>query len=290
MSRILNKNISLSGKVHRSLANVCGKIEPIVVDDKNKYSEDLLKQLYNNIGSKLKDLLLKYSLGQFDELATADLTLPKYNKFAIDIRSQAKQNVVYYELVRLLFAKTLDGLMQSVNQYAELVDTALKLEKCLDKSSILDDPEKLKAFIAEMQQRRYLFDVEPITVIKSVLKPEYAEYIRLYGVPESFVFDSDLMGEILIKFQNPNYVPPTTDPSQNTVTYPSQNTVTDPSQNPVTDPSQNTITDPSQNTVTDPSQNTVTDPSQNTVTDPSQNTVTDPSQNTITDPSQNTVL
>jgi hypothetical protein len=229
MSRILNKTVSLSGKVHRSLATVTGKIEPYVEADKNKYSEDLLKQLYNNIGSKLKDLLVKYSLGQFDQLASTDLTLPKYNRFAMDIRSQSKHNVVYYELVRLLFAKTLDGLMQSVNQYVELVDTALKLEKCLDRSSILDDPEKLKAYINEMQQRRFLFNVEPITVIKSVLKPEYAEYIRLYGVPESFIFESDLLGEILLKMQNAN--------NANVVV--AQNTV-------ITDPSQNTV---AQNTV-----------------------------------------
>lgn len=203
---MFRKNVTMSGKVPRSQSTAYGKVElrmptftcpPCITGD----SEEMLKQLYNTVGVQLKDLLTNYSLGRFRELADT-LTIDRFNQFSTTIASQSKPTAVYYELTRLLFSKTLDGLMQCVLQYTDLLDTALKLEKCQEKSSILDDNNKLRDYINKLQQQRYLFDVKPLTIIETTIKPEYAEYIKLYGFPENCVFDSNLLADIIKKLEN----------------------------------------------------------------------------------------
>jgi hypothetical protein len=198
---MFKKNIGISGKVPKSQSTAYGKVElripkvvcpPCIGGD----SEELMKQLYNSVGVQLKELLTSYSLGRFRELADT-LTIEKFNQFSTNIANQSKPTQVYYELTRLLFSKTLDGLMQCVLQYTDLLDTALKLEKCQEKSSILDDNDKLRDYINKLQQQRYLFDVKPLTIIETTIKPEYAEYIKLYGFPENCVFDSNLLAQII---------------------------------------------------------------------------------------------
>ena len=193
--------ISISGKVSRSQATMYGKLQAVDQESKCTNSEDLLKILYTNIGTSLNGLLQNFSAGKFLEVKN-DLTIDKYNQLSIVINNNTRPNFLYYEIIRLLFSKTLDGLMQSVNQYIQLLDTASKLEKCTEYSSILDDPEKLKDYINQLNNQRYLFDVEPITMVETVIKQEYLEYIKLYGFPEGGIFESNKLGDIIFKIQN----------------------------------------------------------------------------------------
>ena len=45
-----------------------------------------------------------------------------------------------------------------------------------------------------------------ITAPLARIKPEYAEYIRLYGYPESGIFDMDLLAVILINMDLTNFI------------------------------------------------------------------------------------
>lgn len=191
---------SIAGKVTRSKSSMYGKLDTSETS-KCLSSEDLLKKLYVNVGASLNSLLQNYALGNFMEVKN-ELTMDKFNRLSVTFRNNSNPSYLYYEIVRLLFSKTLDGLMQSVNQYITLLDTTAKLEKCKVYNEILDDPEKLREHIEKLRNQKYLFNVQPISMIETVIKREYLEYIKLYGFPEGGIFKSDLLGDIIIRLEN----------------------------------------------------------------------------------------
>jgi hypothetical protein len=191
---------SISGKVTRDKSSMYGKLNS-TASNKCLSSEDLLKQLYSNVGSLLNKLLQNYALGNFMEVKN-ELTIDRFNQLSVIFRNQSKPQYLYYEIVRLLFTKTLDGLMQSVNQYVTLLDTMSKLEKCKVYNEILDDPEKLMAHIEKLKNQRYLFNIQPISMIETVIRQEYLEYIKLYGFPQGGIFKSHLLGDIIYRLNN----------------------------------------------------------------------------------------
>ena len=71
------------------------------------------------------------------------------------------------------------------------------LESSKEAEDILYDTVRLKEFIANLNRQTAVFPDARITPIVATLKPEYAEYIRLYGYPESGVFDMDKLAKIL---------------------------------------------------------------------------------------------
>lgn len=78
------------------------------------------------------------------------------------------------------------------------MDTEAKLSVANKNLETLYDPVKLRAYIELMNQRRSLFDESKVKVtVSAKLKPEYAEYIRLYGYPEGSVFDMDKLAQII---------------------------------------------------------------------------------------------
>lgn len=190
---------SISGKASRNVSSMFGKIEPVGTN-KCLNTEDLLKTLYNNVGYSLNNLLHNYSIGNIVDVKNE--LVENYDKLSVTILNNSKPEYLYYEIMRILLSKTLDGMNQSIRQYLELVETLSKLDTCNKYKTILDDPEKLKDYINELKNRKYLFDTEPITMIKTVIKPQYSAYINLYGFPSSGIFESIKMGDILYKLEN----------------------------------------------------------------------------------------
>lgn len=195
----------ISGKLPVSQSSMFGKLID-AGELKCLNTEDLLKDLYNNVGSSLNRLLQNYSAGNI--LAVQSELTENYDGLAVSIRNNSRPQFLYYEIMRLLLSKTLDGMNQSIKQYLEYVETISKLDACNKLTSILDDPVKLAEYITQLNDRRYLFNVDPITTIKTILKPKFAEYIRLYGFPEGGIFKTELMGDIIYKLQNDLQVTP----------------------------------------------------------------------------------
>jgi hypothetical protein len=188
----------ISGKSSVSQSSMFGKLLD-TTEAKCLNTEDLLKELYTTIGASLNKLLTNYAAGNI--LAVRTELVENYDTLAVTIRNNSKPEFLYYEVMRLLLSKTLDGLNQSIKQYLEYVETISKLEACNKFKSILDDPVKLEEYIRQLNDRKYLFNVEPITTIRTILKPKYAEYIRLYGFPVGGVFKSEQLGDIIYKLE-----------------------------------------------------------------------------------------
>lgn len=198
MQTRFNPVTPISGKLSVSQSSMFGKLID-TGDLKCLNTEDLLKDLYTSIGASLNNLLQNYSSGNI--LAVKTELVDNYESLAVTIRNNSKPEYLYYEIMRLLLSKTLDGMNQSIKQYLEYVETISKLEACTKIKDILDDPVRLAEYIRQLNDRKYLFTVEPITMIKTILKPKYAEYIRLYGFPEGGVFKSEQMGDIIYKLE-----------------------------------------------------------------------------------------
>jgi hypothetical protein len=150
-----------------------------------------LENLYNNIGSDLEDILLKYSLGKFSEV-TDETTQTRIENIKNEL---TKQNTTstnkFFEIYKLTFQRILDTLKNTTTQYIEYLETVQNLEKAELKANILDDPEQLQLYINKLNstQNTYLFDLPDITTTEATIKPEIQEYIKLYGVPENLDFD-----------------------------------------------------------------------------------------------------
>jgi pyruvate kinase len=69
-------------------------------------------------------------------------------------------------------------------------------------NAIIDGTDAVMLSGETAPNQRYLFDVEPITMVETVIKQEYLEYIKLYGFPEGGIFESNKLGDIIFKIQN----------------------------------------------------------------------------------------
>lgn len=171
------------------------------VDVKNRQMMDMYKKLsaYVYAIQKLLDL---FASGHLFEVA-AILTESVFNSMSYEINQLAVDPVQFpdFENIRLAQVKTLQGLYQGVKQYAELVNTQIALTSAEECCIILRDPVKLKDYIDTMNANRRVFPDSNVTVPKATLKPQYAEYIKLYGYPEGGNFDPDKMAPILVKLQ-----------------------------------------------------------------------------------------
>lgn len=140
----------------------------------------------------ISDLLYNYSLGNM-AYVTANLTKTKYWNLSVDLTKLKQDASIFpeFENIRLSVARALEGLYKSVLQYQTCSDTKIQLEIMTEKESILHDMDKLKKYIEQLSGSMSLFPDIEISSIAATLKPEIAEYIRLFGLPEAGVFETE---------------------------------------------------------------------------------------------------
>lgn len=199
-----------------TLFNKNGSVRNTLITDldyKNRALVDMYKKLsdYVNAIRKLLDL---FASGHFFEVASV-LTESVYNSMCIDLNSMAVDPIQYpeFENLRLAQVKTLQGLYQGVKQYADLVNTQIALSSANECCDTLRDPVKLKEYIDMMRNNSRVFPDSSVTVKKATLKPQYAEYIKLFGYPEGGNFDPDKMAQVIKMMEiqtKPIFRPPPT--------------------------------------------------------------------------------
>jgi len=150
------------------------------------------------ISRTINTLLFEYSKGNIYEVANT-LTAEVYNGLSIFLAVLAMDSTKYpdYETLRKVNVDALSGMRRSVLQYSTLVDVQNKLAICEAKEAILYDPVRLKEWLEELRRQRTLLPDSNVQVIKAELKPEYAQYIKLYGLPDGCIFDPDKLSVVL---------------------------------------------------------------------------------------------
>jgi len=139
-----------------------------------------------------------YKMGNFYQVANI-LTKTVYNRYAVQLSNLSEDPNKYrdYETLRISCVNALHGMYQGIQQYAKILDLQHALELCEEYEAILRDPVRLNAYIAELNQPKFAFPNSTVTTIAATLKPEYAEYIALYGYPAGGVFDMEKLAAIL---------------------------------------------------------------------------------------------
>lgn len=157
---------------------------------------DLYKKLAT-YATTVSTLLTEYMKGNFAVVASI-LTPANYNLMSMQLNTLAQDPNKYpqYEQLRISITTSLGGMYQSILQYGTLLDTQTKLDNCAKCEEILNDPKKLQEYINKLKSSLVYFHESKVTIIAATLKPEYQEYIRLYGFPPGAVFESDKLAEV----------------------------------------------------------------------------------------------
>jgi hypothetical protein len=184
---------------NRFIKNVSGQNGVFVTADKNN---QLILNYYSklsNIITVINTLLVEFAQGKFD-LVTGVLTLELYNNLALQLSSIKQNGKIYpdYENIRISTTRALAGLYQGIQQYILLQNTSASLTTYKQKASILDDKNKLQEYINSLLGSRSIFPDSKVTIIKADIKPEYVEYIQMFGFPEGSVFDMDKLATAII--------------------------------------------------------------------------------------------
>lgn len=108
-----------------------------------------------------------------------------------------KQNVdeCYHDVLNV-YEKIFRSIRLFYFLYSEIYGDKNNCEKYKEDSIILNDIEKLKKYLTELQ-----FNLNEITVVSVkadnlIIKEEYIKYIQLYGVPYKSMFDEILLQQI----------------------------------------------------------------------------------------------
>ena len=162
----------------------------------NVGNEDIYKVLAD-YASVIQNLLYQFSLGKFKDVSKT-LNRKYYQYLSVKLSKISYIDYPIYEQLRRSIKYSLEGLFKSVEQYNRLLNTEGILKSTKERADILDDMVKLKEYINGLKKQSTIFPDMNITIIKAEIKPEYAEYIKLYGFPEGGIFDMDKLGAILI--------------------------------------------------------------------------------------------
>ena len=159
-------------------------------------NEDIYKVLAD-FSVIIQNLLYQFSLGRFKEVSTV-LNRNYYKYLSVKLSKLAYADYPIYEQLRKAIRYSLEGLNKAVEQYGVLANTQNILSKTHEKACILDDMKKLKVFVNALKGATSAFPDLNITAPLARIKPEYAEYLKLYGYPAGGIFDMDKLGAILI--------------------------------------------------------------------------------------------
>ena len=106
-----------------------------------------------------------------------------------------------YKLLQSSLMYSLQGLQRAYVQYILLESTTKMYEIASDRAAILDNMDRLREFINQLNTRSnssIFGDYTISTSVSAVIMPEYLIYIQLYGYPQDGVFDVLKLSQIIV--------------------------------------------------------------------------------------------
>jgi len=143
------------------------------------------------------DLSKLYSEGNFIELKT-ELTNEKYASLSISLGRLRSANAEY-EMIRASTLSFLTGIKRANIQNTQLEDCINSYMIVKDRADILDDMDRLKQFISDLNTKANpnVFGDHSVTAsVSALISPEYLLYIEEFGFPQDGVFDSEKLANI----------------------------------------------------------------------------------------------
>lgn len=174
----------------------------MVSGDGNIYCDLVLSQCFKNINTILKS----YASGDFSYVIQ-NLNINDYNTLAVGLYKLQNLNYPCYEQIRKTLTYTLEGLRQCVIQTQLLQQLKEQMAIFKEGYDILHDNVLLKEYLERMENKFKILQDAEYSAPLLTIRPEYLEYIKLYGFPENLIFDPDKLAEI-IAGTNPPQPPP----------------------------------------------------------------------------------
>jgi len=143
------------------------------------------------------DLSKLYSEGNFIELKT-ELTNEKYASLSISLGRLRSANAEY-EMIRASTLSFLKGIKRANIQNTQLEDYINSYMIVKDRADILDDMDRLRQFISDLNTKANpsVFGDHSVTAsVSALISPEYLLYIEEFGFPQDGVFDSEKLANI----------------------------------------------------------------------------------------------
>jgi len=150
----------------------------------------------------ISDLNVLFVQGNFTDFITSFYS--QYNTLSIQL-NQLKiiySNDPIFIAILSIFENIFNNLNQGVIQYNNLQTLLLSLQKSEVKQRVLQSIDSVKAYLLDLQKQNSIFDTN-INATTALLKPEYAKYISLYGIPRGGVFDIAKMAAIISEVNGP---------------------------------------------------------------------------------------
>ena len=187
------KNLFINNEPTTSTTNIVINIDEDIYKTLATYSETV------------QNLLLQFSLGNFKQVSTI-LNRKYYQYLSVKLANITYIDYPIYEQLRQSIKKSLQGLYKAIEQYNVLANTKEILKTTQERASILDDMQKLRDYVNNLKKNVSIFPEMNVTIIRAEIKPEYAEYIKLYGYPQGGIFDMDRLADILINMELNNLI------------------------------------------------------------------------------------
>ena len=197
---LFNNNINLTEKNLFITNEVTTTTKKVVIN----INEDIYKTLAT-FSETIQNLLLQFSLGNFKQVSTI-LNRRYFQYLSIKLSNITYIDYPIYEQLRQSIKKSLQGLYKAIEQYNVLANTREILKTTQERAAILDDMQKLRDYVNNLKKNVSIFPEMNVTIIRAEIKPEYAEYIRLYGYPQGGIFDMDRLAEILINMELNDFI------------------------------------------------------------------------------------
>ena len=134
--------------------------------------------------------------GDFASL-DANLTLASFRNLSKQLYMLKDTSSQMYESVRALLTSILQNIYQGMLQHRTLVTTKADLLKQTEKADNLNSAESILAYLKKLQQQTIVF-TSAIQTVAARLKPEYAMYLSMYGIPMNGIFEPDKLADILM--------------------------------------------------------------------------------------------
>jgi hypothetical protein len=146
----------------------------------------------------LEPIFAAYQNGRYNQLTNL-LTQNKYQRYSVQLRNlkERKSKFPEYEDLRGITTQSLQGVYKALQQFSDVRDLEQQIQNIQNAEDILYNPQLLHEYLQTLQPAQEVLPGANVTAIAATLRPEYAEYISLYGYPEDGIFDMDLLGNIL---------------------------------------------------------------------------------------------
>lgn len=178
---LLSRQIRASGATSGSSTG--SGFNPVLVDNLNRLMGAIRQYLADYIG---------YLAGDLQSLPpniNATITQTMATAF-YQLKNQALMSTVYEDYRR--FANSLIPVFQNItNQVLACNDINSKLAAALEKAAILDDINKLKAYLDQISRTHTILPEQQVTVPMATIKEPYNTYIKMFGFPAGMLWDPD---------------------------------------------------------------------------------------------------